>query len=219
MPKFIELTGNRYGHLTVVRLAGRMKNSLHWECGCECGRVVLIRGQALREGEATNCGCLTPRGQGFPTTVNGRQTREYHSYRGMLGRCYDERHPFFHAYGGRGIRVCSAWLSSFVHFRREMGERPPGTSLDRKNTNGDYVADNCRWATRAEQARNKRTTKFVTVRGVSMPITDWKTFFGLSSSEGLSAAALEAVVAYLDAPLAEMIGVTPEDLKSLAGMP
>jgi hypothetical protein len=100
-----------------------------------------------------------------------------------------------------------------------MGERPPGTSLDRKNTNGDYVADNCRWATRAEQARNKRTTKFVTVRGVSMPITDWKTFFGLSSSEGLSAAALEAVVAYLDAPLAEMIGVTPEDLKSLAGMP
>lgn len=73
----------------------------------------------------------------------------------MRRRCLNPKHPDWKHYGGRGIRVCSRWRN-FAKFVADMGERPPGLEIDRRNNDGHYTPGNCRWATRTEQNRNRR---------------------------------------------------------------
>lgn len=80
----------------------------------------------------------------------------YRSWATMKNRCLNPNTPRYKDYGGRGIKVCDAWINSFVSFYQDMGERPPGMTLDRINTNGNYEPSNCRWASNQLQARNKR---------------------------------------------------------------
>ncbi len=89
-------------------------------------------------------------------TAGGQTSREYRSWRDMIQRCTNPKNKRWQSYGGRGISVCSRWLESFEAFYADMGPRPEGKTLDRRNVNGNYEPDNCRWATDAEQAQNKR---------------------------------------------------------------
>jgi hypothetical protein len=93
---------------------------------------------------------------------------EFRTWRGMLARCDDATSPFFRYYGGRGITVCDRWREGFRFFLEDMGSRPAGLSLDRINNDGNYEPGNCRWATRTEQANNKRTK--ILVNGVTMAV-------------------------------------------------
>jgi hypothetical protein len=107
-------------------------------------------------------------------TVKHRMTRspEYRSWQGMRDRCFNLRCKDYHKYGGRGITVCSEWADSFERFHADMGGRPDGTSIERRDNSGPYCKDNCYWATPTEQTRNRRNARNVTHGGATMPLIE-----------------------------------------------
>jgi len=153
-----DLTGMRYGHLRVLTYAGRNKktNSILWLCECDCGDRTVIRTSTLWHQQRRTCGC------GLWKRKHGHcGTRTYCSYQAMLGRCTKPHRDNYPDYGGRGITICAHWRGpkGFEHFLADMGERPLGKTLDRKNVNGNYEPSNCRWATDKVQNNNRRTSK------------------------------------------------------------
>ena len=101
--------------------------------------------------------------------TSGRFSPTYHSWATMHQRCSNKKTTHYRHYGGRGIAVCDRW-ASFENFLADMGERPEGTSLDRINNDGPYSPENCRWATRAQQARNSSQTKLVRLGEETRPL-------------------------------------------------
>lgn len=106
---------------------------------------------------------------------------EYGTYLQMIDRCYNPNHKSWRNYGGRGIKVCRRWLTSFKNFFDDMGTRPTSKhSLDRfPDQNGNYSPDNCRWATSKEQARNTRTNTILTLNGESHCLAEWAEITGI----------------------------------------
>ncbi len=181
-PYLKNITGQRFGRLIVLSLSGMSKHSKAlWLCECECGnKKVLVAGD-LQSGRSKSCGCL--RSQMMREKERSRLTsynkREYKAWQHMISRCTDPKDPGFKNYGGRGIMVCERWLKSFQAFLDDMGKCPPGLMLDRVNNDGNYEPSNCRWTTRKVQNNNKRNTAFVTLNGVTKPITEWSESVGI----------------------------------------
>jgi len=106
---------------------------------------------------------------GHGSNLHGR-TPTYRSWQAMRSRCHSLTDPAYARYGGRGIVVCARWSESFEAFLADMGERPAGTTLDRIDNDGPYSPENCRWATRTEQGRNRRTNRLLTFNGATKTI-------------------------------------------------
>ena len=114
-----------------------------------------------------------------PLTRHGMSySREYRAWHQMRERCFNHKNKSFGDYGGRGIAVCDQWRD-FDRFYLDMGKAPEGASLDRINNNADYAPGNCRWATREQQARNKRTTHWLTFHGETKCLTEWAASLGI----------------------------------------
>lgn len=111
-------------------------------------------------------------------TAFGQSSPTYNSWRSMVARCRDEKNEKFPRYGGRGIEVCSRWLV-FENFLEDMGERPAGKTIDRRNNNGNYTPDNCRWATRKQQSRNSPHTRLVEYKGEEMSQSEAARLMGI----------------------------------------
>ncbi|MBW4525041.1 MAG: hypothetical protein KME18_07570 [Phormidium tanganyikae FI6-MK23] len=181
MSKKLDLTGQTFGRLTVLSKAGTDKDSKTiWECLCECGQTKLVITNRLRRGITQSCGCLY-------NDVHTKHSRShsplYRVWSQMKGRCTNPKHPKYASYGGRGITVCDRWLD-FNNFQQDMGERPsPQHSLDRKDNDKGYCPENCRWATSAEQANNKRTNRFLTYQNKTLTLKQWSDHSGLSKAK------------------------------------
>lgn len=179
---FQNLAGRVFGLLTVVRFAGRdsAKRAV-WECRCACSAVLVVRAWNLKNGHQRSCGCMTEQWIGEANTTHGRtRTRLYTAWNAMHERCRNPKNDEFHNYGGRGIRVCERW-SRFEAFLQDVGEPPTDRhTLERIETNGNYEPGNCKWATRKEQARNKRNNRLITFRGKTRSLVEWgeETGFG-----------------------------------------
>lgn len=159
MGKIIDLEGQKFSRLTVVKLAYINKHkTTMWECLCDCGNTTTVRGYCLRNGHTKSCGCLSKETLDALRTTHGRSRNDvtYTSWLNMNGRCNNPNIPEYQYYGGRGISVEDPRWELFENFLADMGERPDGTSLDRIDVERGYYKENCRWTTRDEQTYNQR---------------------------------------------------------------
>lgn len=107
------------------------------------------------------------------------RTSTYRIWIAMRSRCNNPKTANYDKYGGRGIKVCERWDNSFAHFLADMGERPPGLSIEREDNDGNYKPGNCRWATRSEQGRNMRRNRMVTHNGETLCMAAWAERLGI----------------------------------------
>lgn len=115
-------------------------------------------------------------------TYKATKSFTYRSWEAMRCRCRDAARVEYKHYGGRGITVCQRWENSFPAFLEDMGERPPGTTLDRVDTDGNYEPGNCRWATMQEQHQHTRRSRIVTFKGRSLTVSAWARILGIDRS-------------------------------------
>lgn len=182
----IDLTGEKYGRLTVVSLDRVERRKAYWKCVCDCGLTVIANGNNIRSGNTKSCGCLrreSARRQGERNITHGeshsKRTRLYTIWCGMHQRCENRNHDAFRLYGGKGVSVCEEWedYNAFRAWAYANGyeEQPKGTvyqealSIDRIDPAKGYCPENCQWITRSENTaranKNHKSRKLIRGEG------------------------------------------------------
>lgn len=163
------MIGKRFGMLTVVS-KGIQDNGATWNCVCDCGKTVEnVRGRSLRSGHTKSCG----HHHSSYKYKDGDYNNCYHVWWGMIQRCENPKSISYKRYGARGITVCHEW-HDFAKFIEDMGYRPNNRcEIDRIDNEKPYCKDNCRWATRSENARNRSNNVYVTYKGVKYILADF----------------------------------------------
>lgn len=161
MGKFTDLVGQKFGHLEVISRAPNQDRRSAWVCKCRCGKEVIKRVSEVKRGNSCGCWNRDSRLIHGHTGSNRRRSPTYTSWRGMRNRCSNPNAAHWLDYGGRGIKVCERWQSSFELFLEDMGERPEGMTLDRIDNDGNYELVNCKWSTQSEQVKNQRRGKLL----------------------------------------------------------
>lgn len=177
--RFEDLTGLRFGRWTVMERAPNRGKRVYWVCRCDCGATREIRQDGLRSGVSQSCGCY----QHDVVTKHGMWRSAAHGvWEGMIQRCDNPNHLAYARYGGRGIRVCERW-HEFAEFYADMYPKPfSSASLDRIDNNGDYCPENCRWATKKEQSRNRSDNRVLNYHGIERCVTEWAETLGMKVS-------------------------------------
>lgn len=182
-----EVLGHVFGRLTVIEIIEQLGpgGRRYVRCQCTCGTVKDIMVQSLRAGLTVSCGCFMREraAKQKPNLTHGLTgTRVYRVWRNMHSRCENPNVPCYEHYGARGITVCKRWFK-FENFLADMGPPPsPGHSIDRIDWTGNYSPKNCRWATDAEQARNRSDNILLTFDGKTMTAWDWAAELGIGPS-------------------------------------
>lgn len=180
-----DISSMKFGMLTAISFSGKNRHGKSiWQCRCDCGGSALVLIGSLMSGNSTSCGCKTKIARSAYVAEkkkNGfgvHHERARNTWRHMIDRCTNEKHQDFASYGARGISVCLEWLD-FKAFVMDMGDPPPGKTIDRIDTNGNYEPSNCRWATPVEQARNTRKNVLVEHGGKLITVAELSVITGI----------------------------------------
>lgn len=181
MPRRPDLIGVRFSRLLVISASTLPNGGFGWRCRCDCGAEVIRAVGPLRSGNTKSCGCLHRQTVIARNIARGRVDRPYRRWptehviwRTMIARCHNPHAKDWRNYGGRGIAVCPRWREDFSAFLADMGARPSvAHSIDRTDNGGNYEPANCRWATLRQQARNRRSSRFLTFNGETRTIIEW----------------------------------------------
>lgn len=177
--RFRDLTGQTFSRLTALR---RVENApgygqARWLFRCECGTEIVTFGYNVCHGRQRSCGCYhTDNPSRLRHGAAG--TPEHSTWIHIRQRCGNKSNKRYSDYGGRGIKVCARW-NVFENFLADMGERPPGMTIERIDNDGNYEPDNCRWASRREQVRNRRKSNPYTFHGKTQGLAYWADEKGL----------------------------------------
>lgn len=176
-----DLTGMRFGRLTVTEFAGGDGRKGWWTASCECGTSKLFVGSELLKGRTQSCGCLQSELASARLKTHGlSRHRAYAVWRSMMDRCRLPSHRVYHRYGGRGITVCERW-HDFAAFWADMGPTwKPGLTIERMDNSTGYSPENCTWATRKAQARNTRVNSYIDTPSGRMMICEASDLTGLN---------------------------------------
>jgi hypothetical protein len=195
--KTLNLTGQKFNRLTVIEQRGFSPHGKSkWLCRCECGREIVANGSDLKSQQQKSCGCLNSEMTATRNRTHGDTGLDvFKNWSGMIQRCYNPNATGYVLYGGAGIRVCELLRSVPRNLILVIGEKPsPRHSIDRFPDNkGHYSCGKCseccrlglkkniRWATSAEQNRNRRDTPLLTFNGETKCLLDWAKIAGLSA--------------------------------------
>ena len=184
MSKFQDLTGKKFGKLSVISRAEDYikptgKKIIQWDCLCKCGNKTIVRGEYLKSGHTKSCGC--DKSIAHSITHGQTNTRLYKIWVGIKERCCNPKRTNYDSYGGRGIKMCDEWLSfeNFYHWSINNGYSDELT-IDRIDNNLGYTPLNCRWATNAQQANNRRSNRVIECNGECHTLQEWGNITGVS---------------------------------------
>lgn len=171
----INLTGQRFGKLTVIQYDHSDKNGAHWLCQCDCGNRKVVSAHCLKIGHALSCGCLC-----FSANNHSKE-RLYTTWHDMLRRCFVPKCKSYPNYGGRGITVCNEWRNDYMAFKNWAMQNGYTDSLtiDRIDSDGNYEPSNCRWVTMKVQENNTRKNWFIECNGISHTVAEWADILGI----------------------------------------
>ena len=188
MGKFIDLTGQKFNRLTVIRKQGIAKNRQSiWECKCECGNTKNVLYNNLVSGQVKSCGCLLKE-NGCPPKHNLSRTRIYRIFHNMKDRCYNIADKDYKNYGLRGIKICDEWLEddnrgllNFYNWAIKNGYKNDLT-IDRIDVNGNYEPNNCRWVDNKTQSNNRRNNCYITYNYETHTVAEWSRIIKICES-------------------------------------
>ena len=168
----VDMSGQIFGRLTVIRRNGTRGSGALWLCRCECGNEVTVARSELKRGQSKSCGCL--RSERLRVRAIARNTKHsqcrrrnstgaWNSWRAAIRRCGEADNIHSKYYRDRGVRVCERWMN-FSNFFEDMGPRPEGATLGRYLDSGNYEPGNCQWMTWAEQTEERKKKNHATIK-------------------------------------------------------